>query len=249
MNNTLQFLDRKILNQIQATPLNEQIKMQLLLINDQWLVRYQIAPKENTYFYDNQEDHQYPTEQIKFVSNESLIEAFKSENFDTGWLQPGILRWGEVKKAKWGIVYQPPKIHKFTIAEGKQEKNYKIPLPGLIFICSDREMKIGAVKENPYTISHPGKIELFIPPLPNVNTYLSTCLGGVELEPIKSGNNLINNVNHFFESRFNAHLSAHRSKKNPDCIINLYDELKNQKDYPLDDLISAQFQVDDLVPR
>ena len=104
-------------------------------------------------------------------------------------------------------------------------------MPGLIFVCSPgRPPRVYAAKRRPVSL----RATIYHAPLFNIFTNGSTCPGTHEF-PEKIGEI----PESFFTSFFSPEASSRgRSKKYPDALIKLWDELDGKKRYPTKDLVA-----------
>jgi hypothetical protein len=109
-------------------------------------------------------------------------------------------------------------------------RRFRLPMPGLIFICSPgRSPKVFAARKRPASA---GQV-IYHAPLFNLFEDGRTC-GGTHDFPVD-----VDEIpESFFASFFTREASfGGRSKKYPDNLLKLWEELDGRKRYPLDDLV------------
>ncbi len=150
--------------------------------------------------------------------------------FFTGILPAGVL-WYIRKEAKIEVaLYEGPRIRQIAVetAPLKPPERFKIPTPGLIFICTPQQApRIFAAKSRPSSMES----DVFNAPYNNIYADARTCAGTQQY------NEDISKIpDEFFNSFFSLHLGDKRSKSHPASLFALYKELDGKKDYPMDDL-------------
>lgn len=159
----------------------------------------------------------------------------------TGLLPENCLWWRNTRLGPVYAIYVEPHIQKLAIQVdiSKPAKRFKIPLPGLIFLCiPSRPPWVYAVAKRPNNDLEP----VFKAPLLNTYANGSTC-GGNNKYPA----DIPGIIESFFVSFFsNAAEISGRSRKHPHSIADLWKELDGKTEFPMDDLISHGF-VRDLI--
>jgi hypothetical protein len=130
-------------------------------------------------------------------------------------------------------LYVPPHVQKLALAKeiGKPVERFKIPLPGLVFICSPNQApSVWAVKERPKSMADMAYNAPFF------NTYQDgrTCAG-----TNKYPDNPAEIPENFFMAFFSLHQSNKPSKSHPDSLYALWKEIDGTKEYPEDDMVEA----------
>ena len=121
----------------------------------------------------------------------------------------------------------------------KPPRRMALPMPGLIFICQPaRPPRVYAVKKRP---SHPGD-KVYHAPLFNIFGDGRSCPGTHQYPQ-----NIEEIPESFFTSFFSPTADTrNRSKKYPDDLLKLWEELDGKKRYPLGDLV-AMGRVEDII--
>lgn len=178
----------------------------------------------------------------------AALAALVSENaiFDTGFLEPDIIRARQVGNVLTLVSYRSPG-RTFLRMEGS-ELALSVPLPGLLLICqADGERRMAAslwaVKGRPCE----GDVALFHAPLPNVYPGGSVCFGDVILPALK-GTSLKPTWDAILGTPFGSHLVSGKSRKHPEDIRQQLLALEGAKRYPLGDLLPASRTLAEVMP-
>jgi len=172
--------------------------------------------------------------ETRIVSGLDVANALTQDMvINTGLLPANTLWWRSTAAGPYYALYIPPEIHLIAIQEelDKPALRLKIPLPGLIFLCSSGKVPwVYAVKSRPTKETD----KVYKAPLTNVHQNGKTC-GGSHKYP-----ETVKDIpDSFFISFFtNTDNLVGRSKKHPNGILAMWKELdkKKAKKYPLDDL-------------
>lgn len=165
----------------------------------------------------------------RMVSARDVAAAFMKETpVSSGLLTPRTLWWEPNQVALW----EAPQIWQvaLTTEAFAEPRRFKLPMPGLIFVCKPgRPPRVVAAKKRPVNINEP----VFHAPLFNIYADGNSCAGThkypLKVEQIPQS---------FFTSFFAADVDVlGRSKKYPDDLLKLWEELNGKKKYPLDDLM------------
>lgn len=129
-------------------------------------------------------------------------------------------------------LYVEPQVRQVALQEdiGKPPRRFKIPLPGLIFLCrAGSPPWLYAVKKKPTKETD----IVYKAPLANIFADGRTCPGTHKF-PARVGDI----VHSFFISFFSATADLrNRSVKFPGNVIHLWEFLDGKRKYPMDDLI------------
>ena len=150
----------------------------------------------------------------------------------SGVLPQDTLWWGQGKEGVEVALWRPPKVWPVALMTEpfKPPKRLRLPMPGLIFVCSPgRPPKVYAAKKRP-THDRDG---IYHAPLFNLFRDGRTCPGThkfpEKIEEIPES---------FFTSFFSPEADVSgRSKKYPDGLLRLWEELDGKKRYPVKDLV------------
>ncbi len=161
--------------------------------------------------------------------------------FSTGLLPPGSLWWSNTRQGPLYAIYSEPQMRKLSLQTEatKRPKRYKVPMPGLVFLCRPGQPPwVFAVKKKPTKESD----IVYKAPLANVFENGRTCPGSHQYP-----NRVADMVQSFFVSFFSATANlGGRSKQFPKNIIEMWDYLDKEgaTEYPLDDLIKQGTVLD-----
>jgi PRTRC genetic system protein B len=169
----------------------------------------------------------------KQVSAREISLAILAEIvLNSGLLPKDTLWWKQGKSGVEVALWRPPKIWAVALQQEafKPARRFKLPMPGLIFICSPvRAPAVYAVKKRPQS---PGEY-VYHAPLFNVYEKGSTCPGThrypQEIEKIPES---------FFSAFFTqGAMHTGRSQKYPDNLLKLWEEIDGKPKYPQADLV------------
>ena len=178
----------------------------------------------------------------RIISARDMATAFlKNVPLNSGILPQGALWWQHGKYGEETALWRGPRIWPVAVQTEalKAPVRFRIPMPGLIFICySGKAPRVYAAKRRPAGLDS----QLFHAPLFNVYQDGTTCAGT---------NRYPDKVEEIPESFFLSFFTLHgdfggRSKRHPDSLFKLWDELDGKKKYPLIDLIPCG-KVSDLI--
>lgn len=159
----------------------------------------------------------------------------------SGVLPDGVLWWGHGKEGEEVAFWKAPRVWPVAVELEalKPPVRFKIPMPGLIFVCSPRcAPRVYAAKRRPTGTES----LIFHAPLFNVYQDGRTCAGTTRY-PDK----IADIPNAFFLSFFTLHGDySNRSKRHPDSLYKLWEELDGKGKYPMDDLMPFG-KVSDLI--
>jgi len=173
------------------------------------------------------------TIKTKMVSARDITMALLREvPMSSGLLPRNTLWWRQNKNGPEFALWRPPAVWKaaLMLEAFKPPRRFKLPLPGLIFICSPgRQPRIYAAKKRP---ASPRDV-IYHAPLFNVFSSGDTCAGTHKFPP-----NVSEIPESFFTSFFTREAQFNdRSKKYPKDLLQLWEELDGKAKYPLKDLV------------
>ncbi|MBU2009494.1 MAG: prokaryotic E2 ligase family D protein [Chloroflexi bacterium] len=167
------------------------------------------------------------------VSAVDVARAFSSElRLASGVLPEGALWWGMGPEGAEVALWRPPRVWKVALVleAFKPPRRFELPMPGLIFVCSlGRPPRVYAAKKRPASPGTP----LCHAPLYNVFQDGRTCAG-----THKYPNRVEEAPESFMVSFFtrDAHHRG-RSRKYPEDLLALWEELDGKRSYPIRDLV------------
>lgn len=169
----------------------------------------------------------------KTVSAMDIAHALAGElPFSSGLLPDNTLWWKNTRSGPVIAIYVPPQIRQVTLDVGlkKRPRRFKIPMPGLIFLCRPATPPwVYAVKRKPTK----ERDIVYHAPLANIFNNGRTCPGTHKF-PVR----IADVPQSFFISFFSATADLrNRSKQFPQNVIHLWEFLDGKKKYPMDDLV------------
>jgi len=169
----------------------------------------------------------------KVVSAMDVSHALASElSFGSGLLPPGTIWWRNTRSGTVVAIYVEKHLRQVALQKNikKAPKRFKIPMPGLIFLCQPGKAPwVFAVKSKPKKEAD----IVYKAPLANIHANGLSCAGSHKY-PAR----LEDTVESFFISFFSATADLHnRSKQFPENVIHLWEFLDKKKRYPLADLV------------
>jgi PRTRC genetic system protein B len=179
----------------------------------------------------------------RMVSARDVAMALLSDiPLHSGLLPTDTLWWSQDVTAEVALWVKPQVWPvALMIKAGKPSRRFRLPMPGFIFVCRPGQApRIYAAKRRPES----PKDKVYHAPLFNVFGDGRTCAGShrypEKIEEIPQS---------FFSSFFSIDGATHgRSKKHPDSLYALWEELDGKKRYPLGDLVPWG-RVEDIMNR
>ena len=170
---------------------------------------------------------------VRTVSADEIANVFTRHlGFSSGLLPQDALWWNQGETGQVVALWRPPQVWPVALQREtfKPPARLRLPMPGLVFVCSPgRAPWAYAAPDRP---TGPEQ-QLFRIPAFNVFGDGRVCPGSHRF-PEEVG--LI--PESFFQSFFSATGDSHdRSKKHPDNLQALWEELDGKAEYPTDDLV------------
>ena len=150
----------------------------------------------------------------------------------SGLLPEDALWWSQGRDGPEVALWRAPRVWPVALQEEafKPPRRLRLPMPGLIFICSPgRPPRVYAAKRRPKRLED----TIYHAPLFNVFPDGRTCPGSHRF-PEDVGQN----PGSFFTSFFTRELGRGKSKKFPDDLLKMWEELDGKTRYPLGDLVA-----------
>ena len=178
------------------------------------------------------------------VSALDVARAFTRDiPVSTGILPEGALWWMSCREGAEVALWQPPKVWPVALQMEafKPPRRFTLPMPGLVFVCQQgRSPRVYAAKRRP----RKPEDTLYHAPLFNLFGDGRTCAGThrfpQEVADIPKS---------FFMAFFTREADIRgRSKRHPDNLLALWEELDGKKRFPLRDLVPWG-KVADLLDR
>lgn len=205
--------------------LNSQVLCTLIILEGQYLIRYQ-------------KDNQTLTQ---FISSEAVRNAFSELPIDSGFLSPGIVRIGSHQKAQWIVKFIPPSRHNLlTLENHSQFQMISIPLPGLVLIGVNHQYYLWAIKSKQFD----PQAQVYNAPFPNINPFNGRICFGANPVPTALATTINDVWNLFMQTSFNGDSVSGKSRKFPQDIRLQWAKLVNTKHYLLGDLIAISDSKD-----
>ena len=175
---------------------------------------------------------------VRTVSADEIAGVFTQHlGFSSGLLPKDALWWSQGETGQVVALWRPPQVWAVALQREafQPPARLRLPMPGLVFVCSPgRAPWVYAALERP---ARPEQ-QLYRAPAFNVFSDGRVCPGSHRF-PEDVG--LI--PESFFQSFFSlTGDSRNRSRKHPDDLKALWEELDGQSEYPLDDLV-PQYSV------
>ena len=173
------------------------------------------------------------------VSPADLAAQLNQIPLSTGLLPHNTLFWRQVGGEELIAIYVPPRCWR-PIA---YERQYHLPMPGMVFMGTKRAYAVFAVKQKP---KKPEAV-LYHLPVPNVDDHGQICLGQAPF--LTAGRSTIYQALKLFMegSQFNHDNSRQRCVSFPENTLALWDKLEKHKTFPLDELVPARKQTKQLL--
>ncbi len=170
---------------------------------------------------------------VRTVSADEIANVFTQHlGFSSGLLPQDAVWWNQGETGQVVALWRPPQVWPAALQREafKPPARLRLPMPGLVFVCTPgRAPWVYAAAERP---ADPEQ-QLFRAPALNVFSDGRVCPGShrfpEEVELIPEG---------FFQSFFSLTGDTRdRSKKHPENLIALWEELDGKTEYPMEDLV------------
>jgi Prokaryotic E2 family D len=178
----------------------------------------------------------------KGISPQTLMTALIGEPVDSGWLPPGIVRWGSGTGGTFMVKFIPPCRHTLRLPSFDQEGycEMTLPLPGLVFAGASHESSgsrgavfyVWALADEEFRPT----ARLYHAPLPNVYPEGRVCWG-TDPAPKVSWQTFDGAWQLFTFSRFNRSHCSGKSVREPSDVLRLLESLTSAARYPVADLV------------
>ena len=173
---------------------------------------------------------------VRTVSADEIAGVFTQHlGFSSGLLPQDALWWSQGETGQVVALWRPPQVWAVALQREafQPPARLRLPMPGLVFVCSPgRAPWVYAALERPVRAEQ----QLFRAPAFNVFSDGRVCPGSHRF-PEEVG--LI--PESFFQSFFSlTGDSRNRSRKHPEDLKALWEELDGKEEYPLDDLVAQR---------
>lgn len=194
------------------------IDAELLIVAGQYILHYR-------------DEHQQ--DQIKFLSEESVRQAFSEQEVISGWFPENIKQWGINTKGSWMIQWIPPGKHTITLlGKAMPEEPITVALPALIFAGIGTTYYVWGTREKEFSSNLP----LYQAPLPNLYGDGMVCFGSNTPVPV-SGESFQSAWQLFISSPFNGDLVGGKSARHKTDIRHQLCASRKKATYPVHDLV------------
>lgn len=187
----------------------------------------------------------HATGTIKPVAAESVRQAFSKQSIDTGWLPPGVNRWGNGNKGQWAVEWVAPNVYTLTLQLAGEERIITVPMPSLIWFGQGSHFYIWAAKQKEFSPD----AELFAAPLPNVTASSGIiCFGGKNRNRVEKGG-FEKAWELFWAMAFNRDHSGGKSQLHKNDVTKQLLALAKlkAKSYPLGDLVPMRMSLNSMI--
>lgn len=167
------------------------------------------------------------------VKASDVAGVFNNFQADTGLLPPDVLFW-QVHQTTTRIgVYVPPARRTIKIMQGRRERKFTIPVPGLVFVGEGARYFVYAALDRPTRVAD----QLYHAPFWNVYPDGLICMGNTN-PPVCSVTTIGQFLQLWWESDFTMHLGGDVVKdKRP--LIKFYESITNARKFPSKQLIPS----------
>jgi hypothetical protein len=193
--------------------------------------------REQPYVRQRHEDGSYTIKPFHWDELLSILEP--DYELDTGVLAPDTLfqiRRGRLRRDALWVGPRPWDVAIRGRIE-EEPRRYRVPMPGLIFVCGEGDgfIAVYAAAERPRPGPTGDRAQLFHAPAFNLHDDGTVCKGNHRFSPDPAAI-----PGDFFGSYFATEITGRgRSRRHPDRLEDLWRELDGRESYPLDDLLPA----------
>lgn len=200
----------------------EQLEGAIFISRNHYLYQYKVSRSPLRFGY-------------KYLSPQTLAQAFNLETTDSGWIHGNIIRTGRTSEGDWAALWVPRQRHSIMIAgAGKDgtDLTLTVPLPAMVFAGRHQAYWLWAV---PDTQFNPNSQTMKVP-LPNVYSHSGTICWGANVPPVATAQTLPQAWKIFITSRFSGHELHGKSGRCPSNLIQQLKAIANRRTYPVKDL-------------
>jgi hypothetical protein len=170
---------------------------------------------------------------VRVVSALDVARAFTRDiRLHSGVLPEGALWWSMGPEGDEVALWRSPRVWRaaLVVEAFQPPRRFTLPMPGLVFVCSaGRPPSVFAAKRRPAGPHYP----LYHAPLLNLFSDGGSCTG-----THKYGQDVGQHPEEFFTAFFsNAGHTSGRSRKHPNNLLALWEELDGKKSYPIRDMV------------
>jgi|GEM_PF-1320816 len=174
----------------------------------------------------------------KMVEAAAVAQAFSWQQMDTGWLPPGLVRWGRAGEGYFGVLHIPAARWKLRLGRlygregGERIITVHAPLPESVLLVCGTRVQVYAIPEGLKP-----KTRLFFPPVPNLYADGAVCFGSNRVAAIREPPDVPKIWELFVAAPFNSDMAGGRCRSHPDDVRRLLLDLGGAEQFPLDELV------------
>lgn len=177
---------------------------------------------------------------VKGLAPEVLRAAFVEEPVDSGWLPPGVVRWGSGPAGTFLVRFVPPgrQTLRLVSERGKTPLLITVPLPGLVFAGVNASAGGGQATYYIWAVAQDTfapTARLYQAPFPNVYADGHICFG-TNRAPEVAWHTLEEAWQLFIASPFNADMASGKSQQYSQDVRRQLCSLEEAQVYPVEDL-------------
>lgn len=109
----------------------------------------------------------------KFVRHNDVMAAVHGVEVDSGWTDPGVMRFGSDKHGNWFVFFMPPRIMDIPFRKGTEVEILRVPLPSTLLIGAGNSHYMYAMKGREFK----PRLKVCKAPFPNVYQSGVICWG------------------------------------------------------------------------
>lgn len=177
-------------------------------------------------------------EYAKIVSGAAVNTAFQEAGIDSGWLEPGVVRWGVSHKGSWSVQFIHPERERTLLFERTTDgdlipDHLTLRLPPLVMIGINATYHLWALREREVHARTP----LYYAPFPNVYGNSHICFGSNTVAPVEQ-DGMRQALKLFCEAPFGQTSIQNKSVRHPQDVRQMLKEVADSGGaYPVEDLV------------
>ena len=172
------------------------------------------------------------------MSGAAASTAFQAAGIDSGWLEPGVVRWGVSQKGSWSVQLIHPERERTLLFERTTDgdlipDHLTLRLPPLVMIGINATYHLWALRETEVHARTP----LYYAPFPNVYGNAHICFGSNTVAPVEQ-DGMRQALKLFCEAPFGQTSIQNKSERHPQDVRRMLKEVADSGSaYPVEDLI------------
>ena len=177
-------------------------------------------------------------EYAKIVSASAAHAAFRRTTIDSGWFEPGIVRWGVSHKGAWAVqLISADREHTLlfeeTLDHDHLPDHLTLRLPPMVLVGIGSTYHLWALREPEAT----AETLLYYAPFPNIYGNSHICFGSNTVAPVEQ-DGMRQAMRLFREAPFGATSVQDKSNRHPQDVRQMLREVAaSRAPYPVDDLV------------